>query len=723
MYSFSRESLTKPHSDSEWYNYFSDPNFDKKYSYEKNDLGITYSPEETTFKLWAPTAKKVSISLYETGNYRNKNEKPISINEMFYNDSENIWELTIKQDLNEKYYTYNVEANGEIHESGDPYAIACGVNGKRSEILNLKNTNPENWENDQHVCYPLNKSIIYELHVGDFSNDIMSGIDEKYRGKFMAFTIKNSVFNNDEKKPTCLNYLKKLGITTVHLMPVFDFESVEEDYLLIKNDESLMDANFNWGYDPENYNCPEGSYSTNPYDGKIRIIEFKKMIQSLHEENISVIMDVVYNHTYRVYFSNFEKTVPFYYYRQLPNGDKSGGSGCYNDTASERKMVHNYIVNSVLYWAKEYHIDGFRFDLMGLHDLDLMTDIRNKLNEEIPNGKEIIMYGEPWESGTSISVKGFTTPMANKKSISLFPKGISIFHDELRDAIKGNVFDKTGKGFISGNIIENPNEAKRITEDFRNYFTGGINGVSNQIKNDRLINYMSCHDNNTLYDKLVIAEYQLQEEKIERPKRPKTLKGIENEEIYIHPQKLKSYKDKSKFIKKNEIIVQRNKLGAAILFLSFGVPFFQAGEEGGRTKFGEGNSYNLAKSVNMLNWERIYEFQDLVDYYRKLIKLRKILGNIYDLNKMSYFNLEGLPDGIIGFIVQRMKYGKYKEIIIIFNSTKNGFVYKFTFGGKWKILLSDELTKNSIITNKMFTVNAISAGVIGLLDPNYKPEK
>ena len=726
MNSFSREFLIQKQTDKVWYDIFSSPEFDAQYTYEGNDLGCNYSPKKTTFNLWAPTASQVVVAIYSSGNYK-VDKSPISKHKMAYKDK-GLWQLIIKEDLKDKYYTYLVDVNGICNETTDPYGTACGVNGKRNMIVDLKDTDPENWDEDKHVCYPLNQSIIYELHINDFSNDPSCGIDEKYRGKYLAFTFEGTTLNNkEEKKPTCLDYLIKLGITTVHLLPTYDYGSVDEDIdELEKAEDEIKDANFNWGYDPYNYNIPEGSYSTDPYDGRVRIKEFKQMIQSLHKNKISVIMDVVYNHTYRIFLSNFEKTVPHYYYRQKPDGTKSNGSGCGNDTASERKMVHNFIVNSILYWVNEYHIDGFRFDLMGLHDLDLMTDIRNKINQLVEKGNEIIIYGEPWQMGTSISLKGFNRPMADKSNISQFPPGICFFHDEFRDIVKGNTFNKTEKGFVSGNLIYYNND--NLLEDFKYYFLGGINvnGKKEMIRNDKLINYLSCHDNNTLWDKLIIVENNLQEEKnTQTPSITPKNRYMESDEVKVYPQKLKCFKENLRIIFKNrnEKVVKRNKLAAAVLMLSFGVPFFQAGEEGARTKLGEGNSYNLSKSLNQIDWKRIYMFEDLVKYYRKIIKIRKTLQNCYELSRAKYNNIEGLPKGIVGFHIHRIKYGKYKEVIIIFNSSEEAYTYKINGNGKWIIILDEGMSKNKYVENKSFIINAISTGVIVQKDQSFKENK
>ena len=721
---FSLENLRKPHTPLEWYEIFSSPDFDNLYSYPNPDLGCKYSPSQTIFNLWAPTASKVSVNIYNTGNYKT-DIKPIDKYEMTYT-SKGVWNLKVKKNLGEKYYTYLIEVDGVINETTDPYGIACGVNGKRNMIIDLKMTNPEGWNNDEHVFYPWNESFIYELHVGDFSNDPNCGVEEKYRGKYLAFTFKDTCLNDNKDKPTCLNYLSKLGITTVHLLPVYDFGSVEEDINeLSKESEIIRDSNYNWGYDPCNYNIPEGSYSTNPYDGKIRIKEFKQMIQALHSKKLSVIMDVVYNHTFKIFLSNFDKAVPYYYYRQKLDGTKSNASGCGNDTASERKMVHDFIVNSVLYWVKEYHIDGFRFDLMGLHDINLMNDIREKLNSNFDFGNKIILYGEPWKMNTHISLKGFATPLCDKTNFEKFPNGLGWFHDELRDMIKGSTFAKNEKGFVSGSLLDQSDKGNNeLLNQFRKYFTGGINinGCIENVKSDKLINYVSCHDNNTLWDKLVIVENNLKEEKYEKiPSIFPQNRNMENNNIVITPKELKCYSEDNKkfFLEKNDIILKRNKLAAAVVMFSFGVPFMLAGEEGARTKLGEHNSYNLSKKLNMIDWGRMYEYQELILYYKKIIQIRKRLNNFYQLNRIKYSNIYDLPNGVVGFSIQRIKYGEFKEIIIIFNSTDSDFTYHLNKKGKWIIILNHQINddkENIYIENNMFIVKAISAGIVGIKD-------
>lgn len=355
----------------EYKKYFSSDEFKEKYLYDKDDLGITYSKEKTLFKIWAPTAEKVILNLYRTGSDKENNAETLGQYSM-KKAEKGVWVKEISGDLNKIYYDYDIEVDGKIQRTADIYAVSCGVNGQRSMVIDLRDTNPEGFEDDTFGIKNYDAAVIYELHIKDFSYDKSSGISEEHRGRYLAFTEEGTTLNNDGIHKTGIDYLKNLGITHVQIMPCFDYGSVDE-----KGD----DKQFNWGYDPLNYNVPEGSYSTNPYDGSIRIKEFKEMILALHKAGIRVIMDVVFNHTYSL-DSWFQKTVPYYYYRMNEDGTFCDGSACGNDTASERYMFGQYMKKSILYWTEEYHIDGFRFDLMGLHNIELMNDIRAELNNQ-----------------------------------------------------------------------------------------------------------------------------------------------------------------------------------------------------------------------------------------------------------------------------------------------------------------------------------------------------
>lgn len=612
-----REFLMKKKSGKEWRIIFESKEFEEKYSYDKKDLGANYYKEKTIFKVWAPTAEEVSVNLYRNGNPLEE-EKSFKCVKMDYIDN-GVWSVSVEGDLHGIYYTYSVTTFGNVTETGDVYAKACGINGIRSMVVDLERTNPEGWDEDKHVVSSLDNTQIWEIHIGDFSNDPKCGVREKYRGKYLAFTEENTTLNNDNLHPTCLNYLKKLGVTHIHLLPTFDYGSVDES----KNE------NFNWGYDPVNYNVPEGSYSTDPFNGEVRILEFKEMVQAIHKAGLSVVMDVVYNHTYSL-DSNFNKTVPYYYYRKENDGAFSNGSACGNDTASERKMFQKYMIDSVLYWMKEYHIDGFRFDLMGLHDTETMNLIREAVNS-CDNGKDIIIYGEPWSAGYTNFKEG-SIP-TKKEAIRKLNDGISIFNDDTRDAAKGKFNDLEAPGFINGGID--------FEEKIKRAFCGLIDEAYEEqpLRPNQIINYVSAHDNSTFWDKLVDS--------------------------------VKKDKDYST---KHEDLLAMNKLGAAFVQLSYGIPFMQAGEEAGRTKLGEDNSYNLSKDLNKLDWTRMYEFEDLMNYYKGFIALRKSLKNFYDLSKYSLDNItwiDNMPEQAVGCVIKASSNGKWNELIIIFNASNN----------------------------------------------------
>lgn len=551
----------------EWKNYFESEQFEKEYYYGGNDLGCTFQEQKTLFRIWAPTAEEVILNLYQSGDAAADDR----ICEISMQKAEKgTWIARVDSLLTDTYYTYTVTANGETHETQDVYSRACGVNGRRSMALELDSTHPQGWQEDTYrydsSCLP----VIYELHIKDFSFSENSGIPNKYRGKYKAFTVQDSTLNGEGKKPTCLAYLKELGVTHVHLLPAYDFGSVDET--------GDFDTQFNWGYDPVNYNVPEGSYATDAFDGSVRIREFKEMVLSLHEAGIGVIMDVVYNHTYRL-DSCFQKTVPYYYYRVNGDGELSNGSICGNDTASERAMYRKYMVDSVCYWAKEYHIDGFRFDLMGLHDVETMNEIRKALND-LPKGRDILMYGEPW-AGSDTAMKTGTIP-ALKKNVALLNERIAIFNDDTRDAIKGSVFYEKRPGFINGK----KELESEICSSVRAW-CGGEGGYQPH-NPGQIITYVSAHDNWSLWDKL---NYTL--------------------------------KENPDFAAKDEQILQMNRFAAGIYMTCLGNLFWQAGEEAARTKLGEGDSFSSPPQLNALDWERMYQFEDLMQYYKGMLKIRK----------------------------------------------------------------------------------------------------
>ena len=545
--------------------------FDAACRYGGRDLGAVCAGGHTVFKLWSPEAERVEVSLYRDDASGAFEVRPLS------RGGRGVWSLAVEEDLHGTFYDYAVWVGGVCSRTADPCAAACGCNGARSMVVDLSRTDPEGFDRD---CPPpaQPEQIIYELHVKDFSYDPDSGVPPEYRGKFKAFSFRRE----DGSLPFCMEHLRSLGVTHVQLMPIFDFGSV---------DEAGDDRQFNWGYDPVNYNVPEGSYSTDPSDGAARIRECKEMIQALHANGMRVVMDVVYNHTYRA-DSWLERSAPGYYYRRWEDGTLSDGSACGNDVAAGRAMVDDYIVNSVLYWAKEYHIDGFRFDLMGLLTVELMNRIRGELDAAFGPGEKL-MYGEPWRAQDS-PMEPDTHP-ALKSCVEMLDPGVGVFCDLTRDAIKGDSFRETAPGFVNGG------------EGFEQTILRAVDGWRegawefNPRSCSQIVNYVSAHDNFTLWDKLVMCL-------------PEGTNGPEAAD----------------FDTLRLDLLERNKLAAFIYFTCQGRLFMQAGEEFGRTKLGEGNSYRSPPELNMLHWERARRFGVLADYYRELIRLRRSLPGLCD---------------------------------------------------------------------------------------------
>ncbi len=547
---------------------YSEAEFEEAYTYTGDDLGAVWTPEKTVFRVWAPTAEAVSVKLYQWGDPEEEEQPEIL---PMTADENGTWVAEKEGDQNGVYYSYQVTHNGVESEACDPYARTTGVNGSRAMVIDLDGTDPEGWENDRnpHAGESITDAVIYELHMRDFSADESAGIE--HVGKFLQFTEKGT------KTPggavTGVDYLKELGITHLHILPMYDFGSVDE-----------RTGGYNWGYDPVNYNVPEGSYSTDPYDGAVRVNEMKQMIQALHTEGISVVMDVVYNHVQSAGDFCFNQLVPGYFSRMGDDGSYSNGSGCGNDTASERSMVRKYIVDSVSYWAEEYHIDGFRFDLVGLLDVDTVNAIVEEVHKTHP---DVIFYGEGWSMATNVTKDGVT--LATQLNSAKTP-GFAYFNDSIRDGLKGNVFNETEKGYVSG--------AMGLTYDIARAFMGNSTWCTDPTQT---INYASCHDNLTLFDRLQLSR-----------------------------------KDASR-----EELIRMNNLAAAVYMTSQGVPFLQAGEEMLRTKVKEdgsfeNNSYQSGDALNSIKWSTLEEeeYQNVAEYYKGLIAFRKA-HSVLRLNDMG----------------------------------------------------------------------------------------
>ena len=549
-------------------------------AYQEQGLGAVYTPAATTWKLWSPTAKHVQLRLYATGSDEEPGAAYLGTHSMTQDETTGVWSLTLQGDYKNVYYTYLVTARGVTRETRDIYAKAAGVNGYRSMVVDLDDTDPAGWENDHHVLLDQSTdAVIWEIHVRDFSIDPSSGVTDANRGKFLAFTEDNTQLNGAS---TCVSYLKEMGVNTVHLLPVYDFGSVDET---VTNDST----NRNWGYDPINYNVPEGSYSSDPYDGNTRITEFKEMIQALHDAGISVVMDVVYNHTYDVdtydwgarllYNNAFNDSVPGYYFRMSGPHTWYNGSGCGNVTASDKLMYRKYMIESVHYWATEYHIDGFRFDLMGCHDVDTMNLIRADL-DALDNGagQKILMYGEPWTGGDAAILNGATQ---NGAQLYHLNERIGLFCDWMRDAIKGNP-DGATTGWVQGNTSNNKTEA----------ILGGINANDGRLSaKSQTVTYADAHDNLILWDKLV-----------------KSNGGS-------------SYTSYSGALA--ETCMKQLRLAETILMVSQGMQFQVAGTEFARSKQGDHNSYNAPDDINAIDWSLKAKNGRVFKYYADLIAFRK----------------------------------------------------------------------------------------------------
>ena len=655
-------------------NYFESKEFNEKYNYD-GELGVIYSKNSSEFKLWAPLAEQVELVLYgKDYNALESNKTIIKMNK----ENRGVWRARINEDLSGEYYNYLVRNNGKTYESVDPYAKAVSINGEKSMVIDMESTNPKGWSNDKKpILNDVTDSIIYEAHIRDLTKDEASGVITELRGKYIGAVLENSKIKGTSIT-TGLDHLKELGITHIHLLPVFDYGSIDERY--------DSPDNYNWGYDAQNYNVPEGSYSTNPYEGAVRISEFKEMVYRFHQAGIRVVMDMVYNHTYNLE-SPLNLTVPGYYYRKDKYGCYSNGSGCGNETASERYMFRKYMIDSVLYWAKEYHIDGFRFDLMGLHDLETMRIIRNELNKV---DKSIIMYGEGWTC--------YDTPLninesAVKNNICKFDDlQIAAFSDDARDSIKGSVFLKESLGFVNGG--DNYEESIKYT-------------ICASTKHDEIdlskvvysksfwanepyqtITYDSAHDNNTLFDKLRM-----------------------------------SCKDENE-----EELLKMNKLAAAIVLTSQGISFLHEGEEFARVKEnlqGEiiENSYNSSDYTNELKWLRKQRYIDLFNYYKGLIKLRKeykafrmnsnneIQNNISFMAKGNEFKDEHM----VGYFINIEDYNdSYSKIAVIFNANKYNVEVDLN-EGEWNVLVDGEKADSEVqykIEDSIVNVSARSALIL-----------
>ena len=597
-------------------------------NYYTGPLGPDYTPGGTCLRLWAPTAEAVTVTLYHKGD-----GGAVLGTEPLVRGAHGVWSVWLPGEQHGRYYTFAVTVDGITRETGDPYARAAGVNGVRSMIVDLARTAPSGWERDVRPNIPPAQRAVWEVSVRDFSQDAASGVRPAWRGKYMAFTQQGTTLHGDGIHPTCLNYLKRLGVKYVQLMPIFDFGSVDEAKPLLRQ--------YNWGYDPTNFNVPEGSYSTDPTRGEVRIRECREMIAALHAAGIGVVMDVVYNHTYRTE-NPLNNTVPYYFFRQNPDGSFSNGSGCGNEFASERPMARRYLIDSILYWAKEYHIDGFRFDLMGLYDAESINAVRAAL-DSLPGGRDILLYGEPWQGGAS----QLHRYEANKANLAMLNERVGIFCDDTRDAIKGGCFDAREPGYVEGKP--------------GSFWDIGA-AVAAWCRSDRLpphapsqiVSYVSAHDNFTLWDKLLCVRYE-----------------------------------KPEFTARDTVALAQNRLAAGIYLTSFGLPFMQAGEEFARTKKGVGNSYRSSPTLNRLDWNRAEQYHALVDYYRGLLALRAAFPRLGSTDRhapeaLQFFALE---QPLVGWMLPAVwgDGAAWSALCVFYNPTETTCTVSLP-AGQWKLL-------------------------------------
>ena len=631
-------------------------------AYKGNDLEMTVDQNGTNFTLWSPTADSAMVRIYNDG----MGGEAIETRYMERKNANEPWRASFGEALYGKFYTFSIHHNGQwLAETPGAYTRATGVNGRRAAIIDFATTNPEGWENDvRPALNQFTDIIIYEMHHRDFSIHASAGI--KNGGKFLALTEEGT--KSPEGEMTGIDHLKELGITHIHILPSYDYGSV---------DESRPDsAQYNWGYDPVNYNVPEGSYSTNAFDPATRVREMKEMVQALHRNGIRVILDVVYNHTYVNDGSNFSLTTPGYYYRHKEDGSYADASACNNEVASEREMVRDYIVNSVKYWAEEYHLDGFRFDLMGILDIETMKAVRAELDKIDPT---IFVYGEGWAAAAPVIPN---EECAMKANAHMMP-GVAVFSDDLRDGVKGHFSQATGRGFATGaedceesvkfgivGAIQHP----QINYELVNYSKAPYTNHPSQV-----INYVSCHDDMCLTDKLRASVPEANEQELQRLAR----------------------------------------LAQTIVFTSQGVPFMFTGEEIFRDKKGVHNSFCSPDEINAIDWNLKHTNRQQFDYYRNLIQLRKShpafrLATAEEVCKHLQF-IEGTPKQVVAYTLNDNAGGdEWNQIVVAFNGSNNAAEIEIP-EGTWKVIANDaqiDLAGSNTIEGNRATIAATSALIL-----------
>ena len=616
--------------------WFDSPEFEAAYHCDL-PMGALWTPEKTVFRLWAPTAERVRLRLFREGT------GGAALKELELKPGERgLWSAEAAGNLHGVYYDYLVTVDGICRRTADPYARACSLNGERSMAVDLRRTDPPGWEADRAPAKKA-ETVIYEVHVKDFSWDPACGVKPEWRGRFPALTQEGTSLNGDGLHPTGLDYLKGLGITHVQLMPVFDYGSV---------DEGGSPEQFNWGYDPVNYNVPEGSYSTDPARGEVRIRELKEAVQALHRAGLRVVMDV----------------------RQWPDGEASNGSGCGCDLATERSMCGKYVLDSVLYWAEEYHMDGFRFDLMGLLDTELMNSIRRALDQRYGPGEKL-MLGEPWAADRTAVRPG--TYLSDKENLSRLDKGIAAFCDNTRDAVKGSLFRSDARGLANGGGLD----PERLRSCLRGWAGEGLPTRAPS----QTVSYLSAHDDWTLWDRLVLT---------------------------LDPA--------AGFNAPTTTLLRANRFAAAVCFSCQGQLFLLSGEEFGRTKQGVQNTYNAAPSLNRLDWERAWRFEELADYYRGLLALRQRLPGLCDKSPRAGERFSPVRVPAPGCAVFELDNGvgsPWRRLFLAYNAGEGEASFRLP-PGRWELLLDGSSSwkwKSPETAEGRFTLPPVSAAFFGLI--------
>lgn len=602
----------------------------------KMPLGADYTPARTVFRLWAPRASGVLLQRFTCGSDDEPGAFFLGETQMEALEG-GYFQAVLYGNLKNQYYQYFItDCAGMDTWSADPWALACGVNGNRSMVVDLASTNPVGWSQDRGPALNGKAPVIWEAHVRDFSGDPRSGVSLKHRGTYLAFTEQDTTLDHAGVVPTCLNYLKQLGVTHIQLQPIYDYCTVDERKAM---------QGYNWGYDPLNYNVPEGSYSTDPFHGAVRVRECKEMIRAIHQAGLGVIMDVVYNHTYD-FHSWFQRTAPGYFYRMMPDGTPGNASGCGTETASENPCFREYMVESVLYWAQEYHIDGFRFDLMGIHDVETMRLIRKRL-DELPNGKQILTYGEPWSALPPAMPKGIYP--ANKEALKKLDVHMGIFCDDTRNLLAGSPFEDLERGYGSGK--HSPQAAEVLRQAVLAWSDPQRGGYARSPA--QIVQYVSCHDNFSLWDRLRASKADWTYDK-------------------PTPDRLK-----------------QNQFIAGIYLTLPGLAFFQSGEEFGRTKYGSGNSYAGPAQLNELQWARTVPFESLVRWYQGLVGLRQ---ELYPYQRMTpsfrkRIRFLEVPGNCVGFTLSGTK--KWSRVAVFYNPHQEEQTITLPLG-RWRLLCDGE---------------------------------